>query len=146
MPARPNQIRPIIAHDEEDSDLIKGSNWGLTNGYPSRRRNGDTEYLHVLIAGSKPGHEVDHVNRNKLDARRKNLRLVPHAVNAQNMSISSVNKSGFRGVSLCKRSGTWKAYVHINGKQFFLGRFQTPEDANTAAKDFRKQNMKGATD
>ena len=42
------------------------------------------------------------------------------------------NTSGFRGVSLLKLTGKWRAYMKINGKQKYIGRFCTAIEAAMA--------------
>ena len=39
--------------------------------------------MHILLLGKKKGLEIDHINGNKLDNRRENLRFVKHNVNGQ---------------------------------------------------------------
>ena len=145
MPARPKEERLQILFDPEDSDLVLGSNWCLSNKYPSRRRGGKLEYLHILIAGVEEGKEVDHKNGDKLDVRRENLRQVPHVSNCQNANtLRSNNKSGFRGVSWNKRRGKWKASAVINYRQHHVGYFDLPEEADAAARAYRLEHMEGA--
>ena len=141
-----NKVRPLLVYDAEDSILIESSNWCLTNGYPSRRRNGKTEYLHHLLKKIRPGLEVDHKNGNRLDVRRKNLRLITHHANTQNLKLSSNNQSGYRGVSWCKRDKRWKAYATIRGKQHFVGRFRTVLEAARSVSAFRSKYMKGSVE
>jgi len=74
--------------------------------------------------------EVDHKNGDPLDNRRQNLRLCTHAQNQHNTGLSCVNTSGFKGVS--KRGKRWKAQIRINGKQTYLGTYDTPEEAGAA--------------
>ena len=98
-------------------------------------------YMHRLITGAKKGEEVDHINGNKLDNRKGNLRIVTKSENAMNKSISTKNNtSGFKGVSFYKRLSKWQAYVHKNGKCICLGYFETREQAakayDIAAKEY----------
>lgn len=68
---------------------------------------------------------VDHVNGNKLDNRRMNLRVATYGQNSANQNRKQ-NKSGFMGVNL--HFGRWQA--QIRGK--YLGRFDTKEIAAAA--------------
>ena len=53
------------------------------------KNRGKSEYLHRLIVSAPLGVEVDHINRNKLDNRRNNLRLVNRAQNALNITAKN---------------------------------------------------------
>lgn len=55
--------------------------WCMANGYAMNGKIGKT--MHLFLLGSRKGLEIDHLNGNKLDNRRINLRFVKHAVNTQ---------------------------------------------------------------
>jgi hypothetical protein len=74
----------------------------------------------------------DHVNSNGLDNRRCNLRVATKMQNNQNMRKSSHNTSGYKGVSYNKERNCWEAYIHMNNKKRWLGRFNTAEEAYEA--------------
>lgn len=132
-----------LIYDAEDEAIVDDGPWCLTNGYPSRRRNGRVEYLHVLIGGQEAGREIDHMNGNLLDVRRCNLRLVPHKINAQNLTrLQRNNTSGFRGVTFDR--GKWKAAATIDGRSYHIGRFVSAAAAGEAASVYRRQHMEGA--
>lgn len=136
---------PGLKYDPEDAELVEGSNWCLTAGYPSRRRNGAIELLHTLILGKREGLEIDHINGDKLDARRANLRHVTHAQNLQNRT--TVNKRGnVRGVRFFKRDGTWRAEAHKNGRTVHIGYYATQDEAARAAREWRIVNMPGTVE
>lgn len=78
------------------------------------------------------GEEVDHRNGNPLDNRRENLRLATRSENGRNRRLSTASTSGYKGVSLHKRSGKWHAAIKINGRIKNLGYFDTPEQAYAA--------------
>jgi len=76
--------------------------------------------------------EVDHINRNRKNNSWKNLRIVTRTQNNGNMGISSLNSSGFKGVSYNKRKDKWRAYIKKQGKQHHLGYFENKESAAKA--------------
>lgn len=93
----------------------------------------------LYMTGEIPRY-VDHIDRNRTNNRWSNLRAINGCRgNAGNSGIHSHNTSGYRGVSKNNRSGKWHAQIKINGKQTYLGRFNTPEEAarryNEAAKE-----------
>jgi hypothetical protein len=82
--------------------------------------------------GDPAGMHVDHINGNTLDNRRENLRSVTHAQNLMNQKLSRANKSGFKGVSMDRSSGKWRAHITKDGIVRQLGYFPTPELAHEA--------------
>lgn len=75
--------------DKEFAYLDK-HNWSLGGrGYPMAYVNGKVRKLHHLVLGKpQDGYEIDHLNRNKLDARTANLKVVKHIENMQNVDWS----------------------------------------------------------
>lgn len=106
------------------------------NGSVYSSENRKTIYLHRLILNAPSTVEVDHVNRDRTDNSRRNLRLCTRQQNMAN--IQSYNKHGFKGISF--QDGKFKAHITINGRLMYLGRFVLKEDAarayNTTAKEW----------
>lgn len=100
---------------------------------------GLTIFLHKYLI--KTRNPVDHMNRNPLDNRRNNLRIVTPQENAQNTSLRSDNKSGFRGVIWCKQYKKWMAYCHSDNQIKRFGYFEDVHDAAVAAEKGRLENM-----
>lgn len=69
------------------------------------------------------GVQVDHINRNKLDNRRVNLRFATSLEQQINIGLRSDNTSGFRGVCWCKRTNKFQSYIKLNGINHYLGRY-----------------------
>ena len=68
--------------DKEDRKKVEAiGSWCMCNGYAMNGKIGTT--MHIFLMGKKKGLEIDHLNGNKLDNRRINLRFVKHAVNTQ---------------------------------------------------------------
>lgn len=114
---RKNHIATI---DIEDYNKIKYLNWKSYGKYIRC----DEDFLHNVIMDFIPqkniGYEVDHINRNTLDNRKENLRIITHKENARNTSIGKNNKSGFIGVSFDKSKNLWRAMIKVDGKQISL--------------------------
>lgn len=98
-------------------------------------------YLHREIMKAKPKQEVDHINLNTLDNRRKNLRLVSHEVNMRNVKARKTSKSGFVGVFWAALNNKWRAQITIKGKTISLGLFETIYKAVKARKTYIIKNQ-----
>lgn len=85
--------------------------------------------MHRLVIGAGKGEIVDHINGNKLDNRRSNLRICNSQQNIVNSKIYKTNSSGYRGVSWDAGSRKWRAAICVNGKRKYLGVFSNKEDA-----------------
>lgn len=99
--------------------------------------------LHREVLGLTQGDglEGDHINGDKLDNRRENLRITTRAQNAQNVAPQRGRSSKYRGVSLCTQTGRWRAYATIAGRRTYLGRFVDEKAADAAVRVFREQHM-----
>ena len=89
-------------------------------------------YLHRLIMNAPPGSIVDHINRNGLDNRKENLRLVTRQQNIWNVGPGRRNKSGVVGVHWEKSSQRWRSMIRHNGVVYNLGTFDTLEEGHAA--------------
>ena len=90
----------------------------------------------ILRLQSDTGGEItDHINRNGLDNRRANLRVVNHTINGRNRKTSRNNKSGHNGVSWDSVNYKWKACISVNNKTVTVGRYNNINDAVQARKD-----------
>jgi len=117
---------------DSDRHLIEGKHIYLSekNGYVRVSLVGKNYvYLHRLIIGAKKGEIVDHINRDKLDNRRLNLRIVSASLNLYNKEIK--NKLG-RGVYFDKAGNRYRACISHNNKTLKLGSFKTVDDAKEA--------------
>lgn len=116
--------------DDEDYERVMAHRWCyMTAGYAARGRDWGMQYLHRFILDAPKGRRIDHISGDKLDNRRSNLRLCTHQQNMQNSKKRVDNTSGHKGVSFDKTTGSWKAYINMDGKTVHLGRFPTAEAA-----------------
>jgi len=125
----------ITIVDKQDYDYLVQWKWRYsTNGYAVRqtKSKGKTKniFMHRVILGLDIlGIETDHINRNKLDNRRINLRIATRSQN--NTNKNARGKSKFLGVYFT--DGKYPcAQIRFNGKKYYLGLFLTEEDAARA--------------
>lgn len=141
----------IVAYtqvDAADIEWLSQWTWRLqTIGYAvrwgkTRRPNRKTICLpmHRVICGLETGDglEVDHINGDKLDNRRANLRVCTRAENGQNLHITS-GASRFRGVSIHGRY--WRASARLGGTLHLLGDYENEIEAARVVDAFRAQHM-----
>lgn len=124
--------------DAEDAERVNQFEWKVRRsrstyyGYRPIYANGKQSavQLHRFILNAPDGVEVDHKNRNGLDCRKANLRLVTPSLNRQNSPPR--NSTGLKGVYRDKRSGKYRASITIQYKDFYLGAFETALEAGMA--------------
>lgn len=93
-------------------------------------------FMHREILGiSDTKLSVDHVNRDKLDNRRQNLRLASGTENNMNRAKFSTNTSGYKGVTWHKGIKKWQAQMGYKGKNIYIGSFSSAKEASEAYKN-----------
>ena len=121
--------------DLEDYDKIKEYTWfkdhskGKGGQYIVSSLWEGRKYLYLHKFVMNTNNKVDHIDRNKLNCRKSNLRFCTSQENAMNTSLKSTNSSGVSGVSWRKDKEKWRAYITKDGKQISLGHFSTKEEA-----------------
>ena len=119
--------------DKDDLPLVRYKKWCLSNttGYIVTGNNIGANKrisLHLfLLHGEVPSNFfIDHINNNKLDNRRCNLRETTIAQNAQNKSLQTgdrKNTSGVAGVCWSKSRNMFEVEIRYNNKRLHLSRF-----------------------
>lgn len=121
--------------DNEDFELVKNMIWHeATNGYAvNTSTKFTTIYLHRLVTKAIKGDITDHINGNKLDNRKKNLRLCGTEGNARNRGKGKgLTSSVFKGVSWHPTQKQWRARVKIDGSEVMIGFFSNERSAARA--------------
>lgn len=120
--------------DPEDNYLLSQYTWYLSStGYLVTRGKQNSPvgnpkemiYMHRLIMMPPKDMEIDHINRDKLDNRKENLRYADRSLNCSNIGIQRNNTSGQTGVSFCQLKQKWRAYFGPKRK----AGFSTKEEA-----------------
>lgn len=142
----------ILLIDKEDWFRFKELRWQILKpkGYVVCYKKEKTLYLHREILSAPKNLQVDHINGNKLDNQRKNLRLATSQQNLANSKLSKWNTSGFKGARWDKQHKKWKTEIKFNYVYIFIGYFDTLHQAALAYdlwamdlnKEFAKTNFK----
>lgn len=128
-----NNNNGFFIFDKEDYDKIKDYTWQpTTNGYC---RSSDKKSFHRIVMDCPEGLLVDHINHNKFDNRKANLRICTQQQNSRNKKVSRNNFSGVSGVVYVKNRNRWKARIWVNGVGIYLGHYKTFEEAVKARKE-----------
>jgi hypothetical protein len=122
--------------DADVCPIINIFSWRYDGRYAKCKLNGKRDganrkpatvlYLHQMImGGAKDGLDIDHINRDKLDCRRTNLRYTTRAKN-------NINREYVAGVRKSTNGTKWYAYATVDYRNVHLGTFDTYEEARAA--------------
>ena len=124
----------VMICDAKEWESLKNFHWNASkkDGYAMASIEGKTVLYHHLILKAKDGYVRDHINRNRLDNRKCNLRYATLRANVLNKGIPKNSTSGCCGVTFEKRLGKWRAYIYCKSKMLHIGYFDNQEDAINA--------------
>lgn len=127
--------------NSSDLELISQYAWTVTkDGYAKKYlewkqdgvRKRKVVYMHRLIMDAKENQIIDHINQNKADNRRSNLRIASKSLNALN-SHKAKGAVPYRGVRINKQKGKlFVATIAFDGQRKQIGLFNTAEEARDA--------------
>lgn len=124
--------------DDIDYNLLDSFKWCFSHGYATRTdSNSKKVYMHRVIRDSPKGYVTDHINRDRLDNRRSNLRTVTRTMNNLNRSPESNNYSKIKNIYWDKNSSKWRVKIGLGYKTIHLGRFIDINDAKIALAGWR---------
>lgn len=119
---------------DEDFNKVSHLNWYINNsGYASTRRvNGKGSLMHRIILCAEKYQEIDHIDGNRLNNQRENLRFVSRAQNNMNQKPCRGKTSKYKGVYFAKDRMGYRAQIKANNKCIKLGTFNTEIEAARA--------------
>jgi hypothetical protein len=116
--------------DDEDYKKFNQHKWYYSaSGYAVRDSKSKRLYLHREIMVCPENLYIDHINGDKLDNRKNNLRFCTIIQNGQNSKLRKDNTSGYKGVSYFARDNNWMVRIVVNKKKIHLGYHKTKEVA-----------------
>ncbi len=118
--------------DKEDVPLVLQYNWSYTTGYARAKLGHKSTSMHRLVLGleSMDTQEVDHINRDKLDNRKGNLRICTRADNNR-YAIHKKGKNTYRGVYQVSEN-SFKVLIATSTKRIRVGSYKTLEEGAIA--------------
>lgn len=125
-----NKVCDYALISKTDLKAAKQIYWRKTEYGYARGKNPFTRkdvFLHKHITKTSKDTIIDHINRNKLDCRRENMRIADRQINSLNRNAPCNSKTGYRGVCIDRRTGKYRAYAKVDGKQIDLGLFSSAE-------------------
>jgi len=112
--------------------------WRKTDsGYVTTKIDGKVFSLHRFLMNPPDGYEIDHIDGDRLNNRRANLRVVTQLQNSQNKPTSGA--TGHRGVFWEEKKNLYRVIVVREGKRYSGGRHRNLEDAIARAKELRAE-------
>lgn len=148
MYRRSGELAGVAIVDPEDYEWASQFKWSLSaQGYAVRKkggRKGKVVLLHRELLGCEKGDGVvvDHINGDRLDCRRSNMRKGDYLLNGQN--VKAIGGSRYRGVSWINDKRKWRAAGRMSdGRYKHLGYFADEDAAGEVALEWRRQTMPG---
>lgn len=130
----------VMLISKSDINLIMNFKWYLgKGGYPVTYGSIDNEYKFIppitchrfLNPDTPSGYVVDHINRNRLDNRRTNYRIITQKQNSYNRKKPKNSKRKYKGVKQYGKKGNKKycAVIHKDGTKHEIKGFKTEKEA-----------------
>jgi hypothetical protein len=113
----------------KNSEDTKAGRFYFTHNLPEQNGKRECVRLHRVLIGANPGQIVDHINRNTLDCRKRNLRIADGHINAVNVTSTTT------GVSWESKKKLYRARIQVNGKSIYIGRFKNKAKAEAAYRE-----------
>jgi hypothetical protein len=128
----------VAVVDADMFDELSKYKWCYYRGYAVRlaidkiTKKYSMIHMHRVVNTTPDALDTDHINGNKLDNRKSNLRSATKSENMCNRGKPKNNTSGFKGVYWHNQNKKWYARIELHSKGQHLGYFSTPELAAEA--------------
>jgi hypothetical protein len=140
----------VAVVDDEDYERLREFKWHVSRKgkahnmyacrYCRREQGGGRGMYRLLhyevlreVQPMEGGYVIDHINRDGLDCRKRNLRVCTRSENLRNQGpIRKRKSSQYKGVYLHKQRRKWSARIKCERKLYNLGLFKTEHQAVNA--------------
>jgi hypothetical protein len=118
--------------DAADYEWLNQWHWRVHGGYAARHKHRKVVFMHREIMKPPPGKVTDHINGNKLDNTRANMRNITRKQNMFNKGKRVGTVSIYKGVSQDRESGKWYAEIRCGDAYRKSARFEDEAEAARA--------------
>jgi hypothetical protein len=143
-----NQVALV---DDADYERLNQRRWHFSLGYAKCNPTlslGKGGLMHRILLNLSSREDIDHINGNKLDNRRSNLRVCSRSDNLCNSKPHKDNACGYKGVY--QVGARWRAMIMVAGARVHIGMYDSCDEAAKAYdneavrlnKQFAKTNFK----
>lgn len=113
-------------------------NYGYRRGTIFNKEYRAHRVIWLLEKGRWPDGEIDHIDGDVANNRIENLRDVSHSTNLRNSTLNCKNSTGISGVCWNRNRGKWLAQIRVDGRNIYLGLYDTMDEAVIARKAAEK--------
>lgn len=131
--------------DDQDCKYLSQWKWCYDGNYATRSVwDSETKrkkkiYMHRALLNPEIGLEVDHINRDKLDNQRQNLRVCTSQENQMN-KLKGRDRNLPKGVYWCKNKRRFRTKGSFNKKEKHIGDFTNVLEAAKAYDKWAEDN------
>ena len=124
----------VFSIDRDDDEWLLTHRWVPKDGYIVSTSGGNQIQLHRSIIKAPPGGHVDHIDRNPLNNKKANLRLITEEQNRWNRKFSeeAQGSSKYSGVHIRSDSGKFRAIIRHHKTKINIGTYDSEEEAARA--------------
>lgn len=127
------QLKPngVALVDDNDFEMLKNRKWYLSKlgyaigGSASNRVKSFIKMHRLIMGATNPKNKIDHIDGNRLNNQKNNLRFATIAQNTHNSKkrINTINI--YKGTQFIKKLNLWQARCRMNGSDYYLGLYKT---------------------
>lgn len=123
--------------DKNETERCSDYKWSLNkDGYAISSKDGKNFYLHRYLVCAQKGEYIDHINYDRLDNRKENLRICTNSQNLMHRSsLASNNTTGYHGIIFRKDRNKFSVEIQANKQKIFIGHYDKVDDAIVARKE-----------
>lgn len=132
-----NNTKRIMICEADVWEKNKEYTWYEHYGYAKTRKKKKDVPFHSVVLNCPDGYVIDHINRDRFDNRRENLRVTTQYVNSLNRGANINSVTGVKGVY--KEGNKYRAEITVKKKTKYLGAYYTLEEAKKVREEAEKK-------